>query len=140
MTITKLETPCREWMGHRNPKGYGRRLVGETKTRKVLLHRWVWEECNGPIPDGLVIMHLCDNPPCLWSLACTRLARVMLDQTGPVLGATLDGFTVAGRPRLPEDRGRAGAFRIVAEGQWPEPVRSLPDYYSAVSELVEVGA
>ena len=64
MTITKLETPCREWMGHRNEKGYGRRLVGAAKTRKVLLHRWVWEECNGPIPDGLIVMHMCDNPPC----------------------------------------------------------------------------
>lgn len=76
----------------------------------------------------------------IWSLARTRLARVMLDQPGPVLGATLDGFTVAGRPVLPDDRGRAGAFRIVAEGQWPEPVRTLPDYYSAVAELVEVEA
>jgi HNH endonuclease len=24
----------------------------------------VWEQVNGPIPEGMVVMHLCDNPPC----------------------------------------------------------------------------
>lgn len=28
------------------------------------LHRWVWEQVNGPIPEGMVVMHTCDNPPC----------------------------------------------------------------------------
>jgi DNA invertase Pin-like site-specific DNA recombinase len=30
----------------------------------MLIHRWVWEQINGPIPKGMVIMHTCDNPPC----------------------------------------------------------------------------
>lgn len=28
------------------------------------MHRWVWETAFGPIPPGMQIMHLCDNPPC----------------------------------------------------------------------------
>lgn len=28
------------------------------------VHRVVWENAYGSIPDGLVIRHLCDNPPC----------------------------------------------------------------------------
>ena len=28
-------------------------------------HRFVYEQHNGPIPKGMVIMHTCDNPPCI---------------------------------------------------------------------------
>lgn len=78
----------------------------------------------------------------IWALARTRLARTMLDQSAPVLGATLDGFYVGGRANVPADSGKAGAFRVVAEGQWAEPVTSLPELYEAGRLLapVEVAA
>jgi len=28
-------------------------------------HRVVFEECHGPIPDGMYVCHTCDNPPCI---------------------------------------------------------------------------
>jgi hypothetical protein len=62
MSPTVLDTPCREWQGTRTPKGYGQRYI--PGRNKVYVHRWVWEQINGPIPPGKEIMHLCDNPPC----------------------------------------------------------------------------
>ena len=41
---------------------YGRVLVG---SRRVGAHRVAWEMAHGPIPDGMVVMHGCDNPPCV---------------------------------------------------------------------------
>ncbi len=35
------------------------------KQRTVRAHRYVWEMVNGPIPEDLVVMHLCDNPKCV---------------------------------------------------------------------------
>jgi hypothetical protein len=32
--------------------------------KKVLVHRWFYEQANGPIPDGLELDHLCRNPRC----------------------------------------------------------------------------
>jgi hypothetical protein len=42
-------------------KGYGRiRCDGKL----VYTHRLAWTLANGPIPDGLHVLHHCDNPPC----------------------------------------------------------------------------
>lgn len=43
------------WDGTYNAKGQG---------RKVKATRWAWEQYIGPIPDGLLVCHTCDNPPC----------------------------------------------------------------------------
>lgn len=65
MAETVVNTPCREWHGGRFPNGYGKRyLRGSRPYRTVLVHRWMWEQAYGPIPAGLYVMHLCDNPPC----------------------------------------------------------------------------
>lgn len=52
---------CLEWQGKRNKKGYARITQG---SERVLLHRLVWEAAHGPLPDGLCVLHRCDNPPC----------------------------------------------------------------------------
>lgn len=68
--MEKLSVPgpdeCWEFMGAR-AKGYG--TIGSSDTpreaiRQLLVHRVMWEEANGPIPDGLFVLHRCDNPPC----------------------------------------------------------------------------
>lgn len=61
---------CVEWDGYLTPKGYGRIYVrgsgyGQSNGRYMLAHRWTWEQANGPVPDGMVVMHLCDNPACV---------------------------------------------------------------------------
>jgi hypothetical protein len=52
---------CWEWTACRDSKGYGRFRDGTL----VGAHRWSWEHLVGPIPEGLVIDHLCRNPPCV---------------------------------------------------------------------------
>ena len=56
------DTGCIEWVGSRDAKGYGQlRIDGKL----IKAHRYAVERANGPIPDGMVVMHLCDNPKCV---------------------------------------------------------------------------
>lgn len=59
----RLITPtgCWEWQGKRTPRGYGQLAVRE---RSLYVHRQSYEHHVGPIPTGLVVDHLCYNPPC----------------------------------------------------------------------------
>lgn len=59
---------CWLWTANRLPKGYGRFYVGKTSEGKridVYAHRFSYELNAGPIPDGLTIDHLCNNPSCV---------------------------------------------------------------------------
>ena len=59
---TRRSRGCWEWIGTRNPKGYGVLRVGES-TR--LAHRVAWELMHGSIPEGLHACHKCDNRGCV---------------------------------------------------------------------------
>lgn len=52
---------CWEWTGQRGHVGHG---IAHFAGRGRLVHRLVWEDLRGPIPDGLELDHLCRNPPC----------------------------------------------------------------------------
>ncbi len=47
---------CWLWNAHLDREGYGGFSVGGMS---VPAHRWAYEFCVGPIPDGLTIDHLC---------------------------------------------------------------------------------
>lgn len=47
---------CHLWMGYRHLKGYGGTHVGG---KAVYAHRLAWQIANGPIPEGMVIDHIC---------------------------------------------------------------------------------
>ena len=52
---------CWEWTGYRNAKGYGvLNLSGE----RVLAHRMAYQMV-AEIPDGMSVLHHCDNPGCV---------------------------------------------------------------------------
>lgn len=59
--VTKTDT-CWLWTAVTLPNGYG--LVTINK-RKIYVHRWSYEATKGPIPDGLVIDHLCRVRNCV---------------------------------------------------------------------------
>lgn len=55
---------CWLWRGEITKDGYGR--TGAKKDGSTRgAHRIAWELTNGPIPDGLFVLHKCDNPPCV---------------------------------------------------------------------------
>lgn len=53
---------CWVWEGARNRGGYGTFRRGSVV---IKAHRAAWEFCYGPIPEGLCVLHKCDNPPCV---------------------------------------------------------------------------
>lgn len=63
--IKKDPSGCWLWTGciiDGTNNGYGQVSVsGKMK----LVHRAYWEIINGPIPEGLFVLHTCDNPPCI---------------------------------------------------------------------------
>ncbi|GAA1812348.1 HNH endonuclease signature motif containing protein [Nesterenkonia flava] len=60
---TRQEGDCLVWRGTLYGNGYGEISVGNGKKR--LVHRWAWEQENGPIPDGMQIDHMCHNRACV---------------------------------------------------------------------------
>jgi len=52
---------CWEWQASRLPDGYG--SIGRNG-RVYRTHRVAWELTYGSIPDGLWVLHHCDNPSC----------------------------------------------------------------------------
>lgn len=61
------KTPgCWEWTGRaKSNKGYGQIGLGGRGAKQELVHRFSYQLHKGPIPDGLVVMHACDNPRCV---------------------------------------------------------------------------
>lgn len=68
-------TECWPWIGYAQ-KGYGIFCIGRGRTaggRLVLAHRYSYELAHGPIAGHVpgdperekVVMHTCDNPPCV---------------------------------------------------------------------------
>jgi hypothetical protein len=52
---------CWVWTGPKNNKGYGHFRMG----RDTRAHRVSYVLNVGPIPDGLFVLHRCDNPSCV---------------------------------------------------------------------------
>jgi len=52
---------CWPWTAAQDVAGYGRLNVDG---KSVLAHRLAWELENGPVPQGLCVLHRCDCPIC----------------------------------------------------------------------------
>lgn len=58
-----IKTPtCWLWGASLKPNGYGQFSI---KRKQRLSHRVAWELTHGPIPDGIMVCHSCDNPRCV---------------------------------------------------------------------------
>lgn len=52
---------CWKWTGAK-ASGYGHFTLDR---REQAAHRFSWKLHNGPIPEGMLICHRCDNPACV---------------------------------------------------------------------------
>lgn len=67
--VRKTET-CWWWTANATKDKEGNRrygLIGEGRRgeRMLYAHRVSWGIHNGPIPDGIMVLHRCDNPSCV---------------------------------------------------------------------------
>lgn len=59
--VTENLDECWEWQAARHTNGYGH--FTHRKVTKIA-SRVAWELFKGEIPEGMLICHHCDNPPC----------------------------------------------------------------------------
>lgn len=113
---TPQKTLCRLWQGAVDGDGYAifsRKHHGVTKRKRV--YRWVWEQKNGPIPDGLVVRHKCDNR------VCYRLSHLELG-------------TVADNNRDAAERQHLGPVRVLS----PSQIRAIWARHEAGESLRQI--
>lgn len=57
---------CWNWTGCSDKDGYGRFNTRPNGIKKmVAAHRYCWEIFKPKIPDGILLLHKCDWPPCV---------------------------------------------------------------------------
>lgn len=59
--VPELKDGCMEWNGSKR-NGYGRVIINK---KTISSHRFSYELYIGKIPDGLCVLHMCDNPSCI---------------------------------------------------------------------------
>jgi hypothetical protein len=111
--VTKTDT-CWLWTGAIR-SGYGVIGLGGKYGKAAYAHRLSWEWANGPIPDGLCVLHRCDVRNCL------RPDHLFLG-TKP---ENLEDMTAKGRRARGESIGTAkltGASVLQIRRAWEEGV------------------
>lgn len=56
---------CWEWIGTLKPEDYGSFRLGAYSLGLSLAHRFSYELHFGPIPQGMKVLHSCDNRACV---------------------------------------------------------------------------
>lgn len=60
--IQEPNSGCWIWSRGKDKDGYGKVKIDG---RSLRAHRVTWEYVNGPIPEGMLLCHRCDNPSCV---------------------------------------------------------------------------
>lgn len=64
VAITDNPNECWNWQAS-SINGYGLMWVGEKHMRSIMAHRFAWIITYGDIPEGLKVLHKCDNHACV---------------------------------------------------------------------------
>lgn len=125
--VTENSGGCWVWGGNTNRQGYGRIFY---RGKMVLLHRLTYVLKNGAIPDGKILRHQCDNPPCCnpqHLLTGTRLDNAL---DAVERGRTAKG-TRSGLSKLTEEQ--VLEIRASSESQ-----KNLADRYGVSATIVSL--
>lgn len=106
-----IDGDCWIWTGavkSAPPDNYGRITTKrDGKARTLLAHRVSYEAFVGPIPDGLMLLHSCDNPPCVNPEHLRPGTNLENLQEAVQRGKTICGLTTIGtrnhKAKLTED-------------------------------------
>lgn len=90
---------CHVWIGSTNNKGYG---IIQHDGRLELAHRVSYEAAYGPIPDGLVIDHLCRVRNCVRPDHLEAVTQRENQRRGALAGALAVGDTCQNGHLIPE--------------------------------------
>jgi hypothetical protein len=125
--VTKTET-C--WLWKRCRVGKGQYGVFRSHGKDTKAHRYSYEITFGPIPEGLSVLHRCDNPPCV-------------NPSHLFLGTTLDNMQdCASKGRRPKGEGTWNSkltekdvinMRILYKGGWS--AKRLATLYGVVPSV-----
>ena len=103
---------CWEWQGKKNNAGYGR-VMHDGRLQQA--HRVVWSILRKPIPDGLVLDHLCRNTVCVNPDHLEPVTQQENTLRGETIAAANAARTVCGK-------GHEYTVRIVKGKAWRECV------------------
>jgi len=104
---------CWEWRAFIHPKGYGTIAIN----RKMFgAHRVAWELTYGEIPEGLFVLHHCDNRKC-----CNPKHLFL----GTIKDNAQD-MALKGRGRVPDNRGEKHGMNKLTE----EQIKHIRELYS----------
>jgi hypothetical protein len=120
------ENGCVMWLGAwTGPGGYGAFSLNGRNGRDVGAHRVAWEIVNGPIPDGLFVLHTCNNK---WCVACDHLfLGTAQDNTDDMIMKGRNPFGERnGQAKLIEDQARQ-IYKMAWDGAWS--LRQIADMF-----------
>ena len=63
--VKPVSNGCWHWTGSTKTGGYGYIHTGGSDKKQLRAHRAAWMLFNGPIDDGALVCHRCDNPSCV---------------------------------------------------------------------------
>lgn len=115
------KTGCWNWIRGKNTLGYG---ITKVRGQRYLAHRLAYISSFGPIPEGMLVCHKCDNPSCCnpEHLFLGNNAANMADMKKKGRGRSVKGednhrakMTVEGVERIFELRAKGMTIKKIAE-------------------------